>query len=119
MRICRVCKKECSRSDFHKDRAKKDGIRSECKACTRARGLEYRSHNNMQNERLEGEEMSGTNEYREYEGKPRCIGFRVDTGELFLQRCPECWRENYAMAVASGQCAWCGWKEQPTEGRGE
>jgi len=38
------------------------------------------------------------------------IGFRSG-GKLFLQRCPKCKLENYAMAVASGQCAWCGWKE--------
>lgn len=26
-----------------------------------------------------------------------------------LQRCPNCRRENYAMAVSSGTCSWCGW----------
>ena len=39
------------------------------------------------------------------------IGFRDKDGKLFLQRCPECGKENYAMWVASGQCAWCGWSE--------
>lgn len=43
--------------------------------------------------------------------------FRKD-GELYLVRCYACGgkhgRENYAMAVASGQCAWCGWKENVT-----
>ena len=37
-------------------------------------------------------------------------------GQLFLVRCfacgGECGRENYAPSVASGQCAWCGWKEE-------
>ena len=41
------------------------------------------------------------------------LGFRP-SGEqqLYLQRCPECYRENYAMAVLSGACAWCGWRER-------
>lgn len=52
-------------------------------------------------------------------GKPvnqdRRPNFRTD-GKLFLVRCfncdPEAGRENWAPAVASGQCAWCGWKEK-------
>jgi ssDNA-binding Zn-finger/Zn-ribbon topoisomerase 1 len=38
--------------------------------------------------------------------------FRTEDGKLFLLRCPECKLENYAPAVASGECAWCGWKEK-------
>lgn len=42
--------------------------------------------------------------------------FRDKNGKLFLIRCyacePERGRENYAMAVASGTCAWCGWTEK-------
>lgn len=38
-----------------------------------------------------------------------------EAGRLFLVRCFSCGgergKENYAMAVASGQCAWCGWKD--------
>ena len=41
--------------------------------------------------------------------------FRGKGGQLFLVRCfacePDNGRENYAPAVATGQCAWCGWKE--------
>ena len=37
--------------------------------------------------------------------------FRDDKGKPFVVRCPKCRRENWAMAVASGQCAWCGWSE--------
>ena len=42
--------------------------------------------------------------------------FRKD-GRLFLVRCFACGSkergtENYLPAVASGQCAWCGWKEK-------
>ena len=31
-----------------------------------------------------------------------------DTDELLLIRCPKCGRENYAPAVYSGKCVWCG-----------
>ena len=37
--------------------------------------------------------------------------FRDENGKLFLVRCPECCNENYAPAVATGQCVWCGWRE--------
>ena len=33
-------------------------------------------------------------------------------GQVFLVRCPECGKENWAMMVATGQCVWCGWKEE-------
>lgn len=26
-----------------------------------------------------------------------------------MTRCPKCSRENYAMSVTSGTCAWCGY----------
>lgn len=43
--------------------------------------------------------------------------FRGDEGNLYLVRCyacdPEHGRENYALAVAVGQCVWCGWSEAP------
>jgi len=38
--------------------------------------------------------------------------------KLFLVRCFHCssaGKENYAPAVASGTCAWCGWKETTNE----
>ena len=39
--------------------------------------------------------------------------FRDEEGNLYLVRCyhcsPEHGRENYAPAVATGTCAWCGW----------
>ena len=37
--------------------------------------------------------------------------FRGINGQLYLVRCPKCLQENYLPAVASGQCAHCGWKE--------
>lgn len=42
--------------------------------------------------------------------------FRTEDGKLYLVRCMNCGepprgRENWAMAVAAGECAWCGWKE--------
>lgn len=40
-------------------------------------------------------------------------------GRLFLVRCfvcgPKWGTENYALAVASGRCAWCGWPDEPVE----
>jgi hypothetical protein len=30
-------------------------------------------------------------------------------GKLYLYRCSKCERENYAMMVAQGVCAWCGY----------
>lgn len=47
--------------------------------------------------------------------------FRDKDGNLYLVRCFACGgkrgRENYAMAVSSGECAWCGWKETKQEAR--
>jgi len=43
--------------------------------------------------------------------------FRGKDGKLYLVRCylcePKYGRENYLPIVATGQCAWCGWKETP------
>lgn len=45
--------------------------------------------------------------------------FRGKEGNLYLVRCFACaserGRENYTLAVATGQCAWCGWKEEDDE----
>ena len=38
-----------------------------------------------------------------------------EDGSLYLVRCYNCnkkyGRENFSMLVSTGQCAWCGWKE--------
>ena len=34
-------------------------------------------------------------------------GFVADD-QVYLERCPKCDKENWAPAVAKGQCAWCG-----------
>ena len=43
--------------------------------------------------------------------------WRGDEGRLYLVHCFACGgasgKENYAMAVADGECAWCGWKDKP------
>lgn len=44
-----------------------------------------------------------------------------DGPQYFLQRCPSCDRENYAMNVAVGICTWCGYEASdkdinPTKG---
>jgi len=38
--------------------------------------------------------------------------FRDEDGNPFVVRCPSCKRENWAYDVATGQCAWCGWREE-------
>ncbi len=45
MKICRLCKSTKSLADFHADKIKSGGYRSECKECTRARGRKYYSQN--------------------------------------------------------------------------
>jgi hypothetical protein len=46
----------------------------------------------------------------------RGANFRDEEGNLYLVRCYACNKEigteNYAPSVASGQCAFCGWKEK-------
>ena len=48
--------------------------------------------------------------------------FRDKDGKLFLVRCFNCdpiyGKENYILSVASGQCCWCGWKEEKTDDKG-
>lgn len=34
-------------------------------------------------------------------------------GTILLMRCPKCHRENWAPAVATGQCVWCGYRAEP------
>ena len=41
--------------------------------------------------------------------------FRDEDGKPFLVRCPACRKENWAMVVAGGVCAWCGWSEKQEE----
>ena len=44
--------------------------------------------------------------------------FRSNDGRLYLVRCFNCGltynrgKENWAPAVATGRCAWCGWEEE-------
>lgn len=37
-------------------------------------------------------------------------GFIGEDNKVYLTRCPACKLENYAPMVASGTCAWCGYK---------
>lgn len=37
-------------------------------------------------------------------------GFMGDDEQVYLTHCPKCEMENWAPGVASGQCAWCGYK---------
>lgn len=45
-----------------------------------------------------------------FEDQP--ANFRNKDGKEFLVRCPACEKENYSPSVATGQCAWCGWKSK-------
>lgn len=35
--------------------------------------------------------------------------WRGEDGRMYVARCPKCGSENYALAVASGVCVWCGY----------
>lgn len=37
------------------------------------------------------------------------------TGKICLVKCPKCMRENYAMSVLAGICAWCGFDANVSE----
>jgi len=41
--------------------------------------------------------------------------FYSEDDQLYLVRCFVCGKENWAMAVATGKCAWCGWKGEQNE----
>jgi len=56
-----------------------------------------------------GEPRSGYDHITAY-GNGKFIGFKpLDSDQVCLERCAICRKENYALAVLSGQCAWCGW----------
>ena len=37
------------------------------------------------------------------------FGYKTKSGKICMQKCFECGSENYAMAVGSGYCAFCGY----------
>jgi len=51
-----------------------------------------------------------------FHGEYRGFGFKSkEDGRLCINKCPNCGQENYAMAVSSGGCAWCGFKADEKE----
>lgn len=44
--------------------------------------------------------------------------FEAD-GKKYLVKCPKCYKENYAPAVSSGICAWCGYDANKGEKENE
>jgi ribosomal protein L37E len=40
---------------------------------------------------------------------PKGTFWAEKANKLYMVRCPECKNENWAMAVATGICAWCGY----------
>lgn len=47
--------------------------------------------------------------------KGKGYGFVSSHNTIYLVRCFECGKDNYAMAVASGCCAWCGFDANATD----
>lgn len=39
----------------------------------------------------------------------------LENGKILLIRCTECKRENYALSVIDGVCAWCGYNAHKDE----
>lgn len=39
--------------------------------------------------------------------------------KIYMVRCPKCGKENWAPAVADGQCAWCGYKAKEADVNGK
>lgn len=37
------------------------------------------------------------------------FGYKTKEGKICMVRCFSCGKENYAMTVSSGICAWCGY----------
>lgn len=54
----------------------------------------------------------GTYDIREGKG----VGYERD-GFKCMIKCFDCGKENYAMAVTSGRCAWCGFDANPNKTR--
>jgi ribosomal protein L37E len=36
----------------------------------------------------------------------------ISNGKSYMVYCPKCGKENWAPAVSSSQCVWCGYKEE-------
>lgn len=47
--------------------------------------------------------------------KGKGFGYKSSKGVVCMIRCFECGLENWAPAVASGRCAWCGHNENRNE----
>lgn len=45
-------------------------------------------------------------------------GFVGDDGQVYLEYCPKCGKENHAFFVAEGKCCWCGYKGKPEDVNG-
>lgn len=58
------------------------------------------------------DEMDSDDVYFE-EGGEEIYGFAYRSkadGTFHIMKCPSCKKENYAMQVAEGSCAWCGYR---------
>lgn len=46
-------------------------------------------------------------------------GYLADSGLICMIRCFSCGKENWAMSVAAGHCAWCGFDPNLKENKDE
>ena len=51
--------------------------------------------------------------------EPRKGNVWYSDGKAYVQRCPDCGRENWGPAVATGECAWCGWSAPKKQEEGK
>lgn len=51
--------------------------------------------------------------------KGQGYGYLDSDGAVYLFKCFECGQENWAVAVASGECAWCGYDAKEVKNEAE
>lgn len=44
-------------------------------------------------------------------------GFYGSDNRIWMQRCFKCGKENHALAVSTGKCAWCGFDANDSESK--
>ena len=91
LKVCNTCKEEKPRTEFTKDRTKKEGLRSQCKAC----GKQYRQENR--------EKISESNKQYRQENSDYFKQYRQENREKISDYIKQYYQENkerYAEYVA-------------------
>ena len=107
---CRKCKAEKPRSDFYRDRSKAEGIRNECKDCTKAKLARYYDTHH------EREIARGRYNYAKLTGRPVDEAVRVEfDGTICRRKRLAAFAQKHALRIDFGKfCSKCGeWK--PTD----